>query len=96
MEENDVLAEPAHPLDVARWVDRRTEHAGRRGLQSHELRYTLAAVWSCQGGTETERMRLAGWRSCARWPLPTAAIGGVHQPAAQGGTAQPPQLAELP
>ena len=39
-------------------------------------------------------MRLAGWRSCARWPLPTVAVGCVHQPAVQGGTAQPPQLAD--
>jgi hypothetical protein len=55
MEQNDVLAEPAHPLDGT-GGDRRTEYAGLHGLQSHELRYTLAA-----GYIRTELMRLAGW-----------------------------------
>src|SRR5215217_2873856 len=32
MEQSDVLAQPAHPLDVARWVDQPTEHAGPGGL----------------------------------------------------------------
>src|SRR5215204_41527 len=58
MEQNDVLAEPAHPLDVTRWVDRRTEHAGRRGLQSHELRYTLAAERSVKAAP---RPNSCGW-----------------------------------
>jgi hypothetical protein len=55
MEQNDVSAEPAYPLDVTGWVDRRTEHAGLRGLQSRELRYTLADERSCQSSTETWR-----------------------------------------
>jgi hypothetical protein len=94
MERNDVSAEPAH-----RWMspagDWGTEHAGRRGLQSHELRYTLAAAWSCQGGTETELLRLAGWAVLCQMAA-TVVVGCLHQPAGRGGTAQPPQLADLP
>jgi hypothetical protein len=48
-----------------------------------------------RGGTETELLRLAGWAVLCQMAA-TVAVGCLHQPAVQGGSAQPPELAELP
>jgi integrase len=42
---------------------RRGEQAGLPGLHPHQLRHTFAHEWPAQGGSETDLMRLAGWRS---------------------------------
>jgi site-specific recombinase XerD len=41
---------------------RRGAQAGLPGLYAHQLRHTFAHAWLAQGGTETDLMRIAGWR----------------------------------
>jgi site-specific recombinase XerD len=50
---------------IAQMLERRAERAGLTGLHPHQLRHTFAHEWLAQGGTETDLMRLAGWRSRA-------------------------------
>jgi site-specific recombinase XerD len=42
---------------------RRGAEAGLPGLYPHQLRHTFAHEWPAQGGSETDLMRLAGWKS---------------------------------
>jgi site-specific recombinase XerD len=42
---------------------RRGAQAGLPGLHPHQFRHTFAHQWLAQGGTETDLMRIAGWRS---------------------------------
>ena len=42
---------------------RRGQDAGLPGLYPHQLRHTFAHEWLAQGGSETDLMRLAGWKS---------------------------------
>jgi integrase len=44
---------------------RRGADAGLPGLYPHQLRHTFAHEWLAQGGSETDLMRLAGWKSRA-------------------------------
>jgi site-specific recombinase XerD len=44
---------------------RRGREAGIPGLHAHQLRHTFAHAWLAQGGTETDLMRIAGWKSRA-------------------------------
>jgi site-specific recombinase XerD len=44
---------------------RRGAQAGVPGLHAHQLRHTFAHEWLAQGGTETDLMRIAGWKSRA-------------------------------
>jgi site-specific recombinase XerD len=44
---------------------RRGQQAGIPGLHAHQLRHTFAHSWLAQGGTETDLMRIAGWKSRA-------------------------------
>src|SRR6266704_4717487 len=44
---------------------RRGAQAGLPGLHPHQFRHTFAHQWLAQGGTETDLMRLAGWKSRA-------------------------------
>jgi site-specific recombinase XerD len=44
---------------------RRGRDAGLPGLYPHQLRHTFAHEWLAQGGSETDLMRLAGWKSRA-------------------------------
>jgi site-specific recombinase XerD len=44
---------------------RRGAEAGLPGLYPHQLRHTFAHEWLAQGGSETDLMRLAGWKSRA-------------------------------
>jgi integrase/recombinase XerC len=44
---------------------RRGRQAGIPGLHAHQLRHTFAHAWLAQGGTETDLMRIAGWKSRA-------------------------------
>jgi site-specific recombinase XerD len=42
---------------------RRGAQAGLPGLHPHQFRHTFAHQWLAQGGTETDLMRIAGWKS---------------------------------
>jgi site-specific recombinase XerD len=44
---------------------RRGAKVGMPGLYPHQLRHTFAHEWLAQGGSETDLMRLAGWKSRA-------------------------------
>ncbi len=44
---------------------RRGGQAGLPGLHPHQFRHTFAHQWLAQGGTETDLMRIAGWKSRA-------------------------------
>jgi len=44
---------------------RRGRQAGIDGLHPHLFRHTFAHTWRAQGGSETDLMRIAGWRSPA-------------------------------
>ena len=46
-------------------VRKRGRQAGIQGLHPHQLRYTFASGWLADGGSETDLMRLAGWKSRA-------------------------------
>jgi site-specific recombinase XerD len=48
-----------------RMLRRRGREAGIPGLHAHQLRHTFAHAWLAQGGTETDLMRIAGWKSRA-------------------------------
>jgi site-specific recombinase XerD len=52
---------------IAQMLDRRADQAGLPGLNPRQLRHTFAHEWLAQGGTETDLMRLAGWRSRPCW-----------------------------
>jgi integrase len=55
-----VAANATVPLQMLR---RRGQDAGLPGLYPHQLRHTFAHEWLAQGGSETDLMRLAGWKS---------------------------------
>ena len=42
---------------------RRGRQAGLPKLHPHQFRHTFAHQWLAQGGSETDLMRLAGWKS---------------------------------
>jgi site-specific recombinase XerD len=42
---------------------RRGRQAGLPRLHPHQFRHTFAHQWLAQGGSETDLMRLAGWKS---------------------------------
>jgi site-specific recombinase XerD len=44
-------------------LHRRGAQAGLPGLHPHQFRHTFAHQWLAQGGTETDLMRIAGWKS---------------------------------
>jgi site-specific recombinase XerD len=50
---------------LVQMLQRRGEQAGLPGLYPHQLRHTFPHEWLAQGGSETDLMRLAGWKSRA-------------------------------
>lgn len=48
---------------IRQLLERRTEMAGLGHIHPHQLRHTYAHYWLLEGGTESDLMRLAGWRS---------------------------------
>ena len=50
---------------VQQVVRERGKQAGIPDLHPHRLRHTFAHAWLSEGGSETDLMRLAGWRSRA-------------------------------
>jgi site-specific recombinase XerD len=50
---------------IAQLLRRRGRQAGIEHLHAHLFRHTFAHLWLRQGGSETDLMRLAGWRSRA-------------------------------
>jgi integrase len=43
-------------------LERRGNRAGLPNLHPHRLRHTFAHQWLAEGGSETDLMRLAGWK----------------------------------
>lgn len=54
---------PMTPSGLAQVVARRCTEAGLPRLHPHLFRHTFAHHWFAQGGSETDLMRLGGWRS---------------------------------
>lgn len=50
---------------IMQMLQRRGSRIGLPGLHPHQLRHTFAHAWSAAGGSESDLMRLAGWRSPA-------------------------------
>jgi integrase len=48
---------------VAQILERRCTIAGVPKVHPHQLRHSFAHEWLLQGGSESDLMRLAGWRS---------------------------------
>jgi site-specific recombinase XerD len=48
---------------VGQMLERRAAQAGIPSIHPHQLRHTFAHEWLAQGGSETDLMRLAGWKS---------------------------------
>ncbi|MBV9292736.1 MAG: tyrosine-type recombinase/integrase [Frankiales bacterium] len=48
---------------ITQMLRRRANEAGIGHLHPHRLRHTFAHAWLAGGGSETDLMRLAGWRS---------------------------------
>lgn len=50
---------------IRQLLGRRGRQAGIDGLHAHLFRHTFAHTWRAEGGSETDLMRIAGWRSPA-------------------------------
>jgi site-specific recombinase XerD len=48
---------------LVQMLRRRGAQAGLPGLHPHQLRHTFAHEWLVQGGSETDLMQIAGWKS---------------------------------
>jgi len=48
---------------IRQMVERRAEQAGLGHIHLHQFRHSMAHHWLADGGTETDLMRIAGWRS---------------------------------
>ena len=48
---------------IRQMLERRGEAAGVPGLHAHQFRHTAAHRWNAAGGSESDLMRLMGWRS---------------------------------
>jgi integrase/recombinase XerC len=48
---------------IRQMLERRGQEAGIPGLHAHQFRHTAAHRWNANGGSETDLMRLMGWRS---------------------------------
>lgn len=48
---------------IAQMLRRRCDKAEVPRIHPHQLRHTFAHQWLLQGGSETDLMRIAGWRS---------------------------------
>jgi site-specific recombinase XerC len=53
------------PSGVYQVIRRRARQAGLPPMHPHQLRHTFAHTWLSEGGSETDLMRLAGWKSRA-------------------------------
>jgi integrase/recombinase XerC len=48
---------------IRQMLERRGKEVGIPGLHAHQFRHTAAHRWNANGGSETDLMRLMGWRS---------------------------------
>jgi len=48
---------------LANVTRRRAEQAGLGNVHPHQLRHSFAHAWLAQGGTETDLIRITGWRT---------------------------------
>jgi len=53
------------PSGIRQVVQDRSAKAGLGAIKPHALRHSFAHAWLIQGGTETDLMKIAGWRSRA-------------------------------
>lgn len=56
---------PLHGDGIMQMLQRRGEQAGIGPVHPHQLRHTFAHRWQAAGESESDLMRLAGWRSPA-------------------------------
>jgi integrase/recombinase XerC len=54
---------PISPHGIVQMLQRRGRVVGIQDLHAHQLRRTAAHRWGSNGGSETDLMRLMGWRS---------------------------------
>jgi integrase/recombinase XerC len=54
---------PLGPDGIRQMLERRGNEVGIPGLHAHQFRHTAAHRWNANGGSETDLMRLMGWRS---------------------------------
>lgn len=54
---------PLTPSGVAQMTERRSMQAGIGRIHCHQLRHTAAHLWLAAGGSDSDAMRLFGWRS---------------------------------
>jgi site-specific recombinase XerD len=54
---------PLHVTGVAQMVKRRAQKAGLGRLHPHIFRHTFAHAWQAAGGSESDLMQLAGWKT---------------------------------
>lgn len=48
---------------IRQMIERRAGQAGVEHIHPHQFRHTFAHYWMASGGSETDLMRIAGWRS---------------------------------
>ncbi|MDP8955691.1 MAG: tyrosine-type recombinase/integrase, partial [Actinomycetota bacterium] len=53
------------PSGIRQAIRRRAREAGIGSIHPHQLRHTFAHTWLATGGSETDLMRITGWRSRA-------------------------------
>lgn len=51
------------PDGIRQMLERRGAEIGLPGLHAHQFRHTAAHRWNANGGSESDLMRLMGWRS---------------------------------
>ncbi len=56
---------PMTPNGIRQMIRRRAQQAGLGHVHPHQLRHSFAHSWLADGGSETDLMRLAGWRTPA-------------------------------
>ncbi len=54
---------PLSPGGIVQMLERRGRSVGIANLHAHQFRHTAAHRWGANGGSETDLMRLMGWRS---------------------------------
>lgn len=57
------LAGPLTTSGIRQVIRRRGREAGLGEIHPHQLRHSFAHQWLSEGGSESDLMRLAGWRS---------------------------------
>jgi Site-specific recombinase XerD len=60
---SSLTREPFTTWGVGQMIARRGEEAGLGRLHPHQFRHTFSHMWMAEGGSETDLMRINGWKS---------------------------------